>query len=292
MKSNQISEYKLELSNLYSNFNGSWNSRVSRSQRDIVSIQNDIIAFVENADNFSFTYQYDTDSTKADSSLIIAEEATYLFRWLKNDLDYFIDAPPRNYDYFLSQNLPDEPEIGEKYGIFNKLSGWLLRTESLSLALIVGLFGFGLLGSIGSTFIRSRIIDNRKEGNENSLVLSGLPGVMLNGISAAIIVFLVVKGAVIGDNLNPYVLFFVCLVASVFSEDVWRWAREKALGMSGVITGGEQSNVQHESSGQDSDTGEDDKVEEPENSEKTEEDPEPKDKKSTHGDEKSSSTEQ
>ena len=30
-----------------------------------------------------------------------------------------------------------------------------------------------------------------------------------------------------GDNLNPYILFFTCLVASVFSEDVWSWARTK-----------------------------------------------------------------
>jgi hypothetical protein len=48
---------------------------------------------------------------------------------------------------------PTKPKIGEDYGVFNRMTGWLLRTESMSLALIVGLFAFGLLGSLASTFV-------------------------------------------------------------------------------------------------------------------------------------------
>jgi len=91
--------------------------------------------------------------------------------------------------------------------------------------LSVGLFGFGLLGSIGSTFIRRRIKNIKDTEPDDSLVLSDLPGVLINGISAAIVLFLAVKGAVVvfssGDGkLNPYMLF-------LFSEDVWSWARKK-----------------------------------------------------------------
>lgn len=126
--------------------------------------------------------------------------------------------------------VPEKPKIGEQYGIFQSLSGWLLRTESMSLALIVGLFGFGLLGSMGSTFIRQRIKKGRDASAKDPV--PNLPAVLINGISSAVVVFLAVKGTLVifsGKDvaINPYVLFFTCLVAAVFSEDVWKWAQKK-----------------------------------------------------------------
>lgn len=130
----------------------------------------------------------------------------------------------------LKVNIPDKPEIGEEYGIFRSMSGWLLRTESMSLALIVGLFAFGLLGSIGSTFIRQRI----KTGIDTDIInfIPNLPAALINGISSAIVIFLAVKGMLIifsgkDSGVNAYMLFFTCLVAAVFSEDVWKWAQNK-----------------------------------------------------------------
>ena len=129
-------------------------------------------------------------------------------------------------DSGIGEQIPDRPNIGEDFGFFSQMSGWLLKTESPSLALIVGLFGFGLLGSMSSVFIRKRI-----NMTEDDLILSDIPGVLINGVSAAILVFLVVKGAIVifgdGGDLNPYALFFSCLVASVFSENIWLWARNK-----------------------------------------------------------------
>lgn len=128
--------------------------------------------------------------------------------------------------YGIPSDIPPRPKIGQDFGFFSQISGWLLKTESPSLALIVGLFGFGLLGSMSSVFIRRRI--NMKD---EDLILADIPGVLINGMSAAILVFLVVKGAIVifgdGGELNPYALFFSCLVASVFSENVWIWARNK-----------------------------------------------------------------
>jgi hypothetical protein len=129
-----------------------------------------------------------------------------------------------------NNTVPDKPKIGEQYGIFQSMSGWLLRTESMSLALIVGLFGFGLLGSMGSTFIRHRIRKGRDSNMKDPV--PNLPAVLINGISSAIVVFLAVKGTLVvfsgkESGINPYVLFFTCLVAAVFSEDIWKWAQKK-----------------------------------------------------------------
>jgi hypothetical protein len=63
-------------------------------------------------------------------------------------------------------------------------------------------------------------------------LVSNLAGVVIRGLSAAIVVFLAVEGGLAifssGSGApNPYVLLLTCLVASVFSEVVWDWAREK-----------------------------------------------------------------
>ena len=130
------------------------------------------------------------------------------------------------------QDMPERPNIGEEYGIFESMSGWLLKTESMSLALIVGLFGFGLLGAIGSSFIRQKITTDRPDQIED--YVPNLPVVLISGLSSAIVVFLAVKGAIVvfatkDANLNPYILFSTCLVAAVYSEDIWAWARKRLL---------------------------------------------------------------
>jgi len=126
--------------------------------------------------------------------------------------------------------MPQRPNIGEEFGIFESMSGWLLRTESMSLALIVGLFAFGLLGAIGSSFIRQKINTTEREIVPD--YVPNMPVVLISGLSSAIVVFLAAKGAIVVFStkdaaLNPYVLFFTCLVAAVYSEDIWAWARKR-----------------------------------------------------------------
>jgi hypothetical protein len=62
----------------------------------------------------------------------------------------------------LNEAFPKRPQLGDSsyLGPFGFVASWLLRTESLPLALITGLLGFGLLGSACSTFIRERISYN------------------------------------------------------------------------------------------------------------------------------------
>jgi hypothetical protein len=130
---------------------------------------------------------------------------------------------------------PAPPQPGSGWGPFGLIAGWLLATKSLPLTLIAGMIGFGLLGAAISAFVR-------RPGNAfEHAVLGDVSGVVIRGISAALVVFLSVKGSLAifstGDQEpDPYVLFFACLVGAVFSEDVWLWARGKFLGSFGATT--------------------------------------------------------
>jgi hypothetical protein len=125
--------------------------------------------------------------------------------------------------------IPERPSLGSYLGAFGFVARWLVSTESLPLALITGLLGFGLLGSACSTFVRERV----RQPSRGPLVMD-LPSVVIRGLSAAIVVFLAVEGglaifASTGSEPNPYMLLLTCLVAAVFSEDVWKWAHDKLL---------------------------------------------------------------
>jgi hypothetical protein len=120
------------------------------------------------------------------------------------------------------------PEPGSAWGPFGLVAHWLLRTKSLALSLITGMLGFGLLGSVIATFVRSGT------GKEGVSLTSEVISVLVRGLSAAIVVFLAVKGGLAvfaspDTEPNAYVVFFTCLIGAVFSEDVWTWARAKFL---------------------------------------------------------------
>jgi hypothetical protein len=111
---------------------------------------------------------------------------------------------------------------------------WLLRTKSHALALITGMLGFGLLGAAIATFVRT------PDNSAGSSPAGDAATVMVRGLSAAIVVFLAVKGglAIVATSEaepNAYVLFFTCLVGAVFSEGVWKWAKTK---LDGILSSG------------------------------------------------------
>lgn len=129
---------------------------------------------------------------------------------------------------------PAPPAPGSGWGPFGLIARWLLATKSLPLTLIAGMIGFGLLGSAISAFVR------RPGDAAAHAVLGEVSGVVIRGFSAALVVFLSVKGSLAifssGDQEpDPYVLFFACLVGAVFSEDVWLWARKKFLDSIGAL---------------------------------------------------------
>jgi len=133
--------------------------------------------------------------------------------------------------------IPNRPPLGESLGVLKYGAAWLLNAGSVPLAAIIGMIGFGLLGSVISTFVRERVASSKSGDDGVSAVaiphvlVSDLAGVVLRGLSAAIVVFLAVQGGLAvfaggQSDPNPYVLLLTCLVAAVFSEKVWARANE------------------------------------------------------------------
>lgn len=129
---------------------------------------------------------------------------------------------------------PTRSSPGYNLGPFSFVATWLLRTESLPLTALIGMFGFGLIGAAMRATAASPA---RREATALNDVLPNSPvaAIVLRSITAAIVVFLAIQGglAVASDreaSANPYLLYFLCFVAAVFSEEVWLWARGKLLG--------------------------------------------------------------
>lgn len=130
------------------------------------------------------------------------------------------------------KTAPSRAELGGRYGPFQGVSAWLIRTESLSLMTCVGLLGFGLLGAAASSFIRDQSSRRLAQLSQPQPLVSDLAAVVIRGLVAAVVVFLAVKGglsvfAVDAPDPNPYVLLLTCLVAAIFSEPVFEWARQR-----------------------------------------------------------------
>lgn len=124
-------------------------------------------------------------------------------------------------------SAPSPPQPGTQWGIFGLISGWLLRANSIALILIIGMLGFGLFGSMISSVVREYA--QRQQGQP---IVSDITSAVIRGLSAAVVVFLSVKGGLAvftTEDVEPnaYVLFFTCLVGAVFSEKIWEWAQEK-----------------------------------------------------------------
>jgi hypothetical protein len=128
------------------------------------------------------------------------------------------------------EDAPIRGDLKNYVGSFGVAISWLLSSESQPLVLIVGLLGFGLLGAACSTFVREVSV----KGTDGGALVDDLAGVVIRGVSAAVVVFLAVYGglAIFSSNAdpNPYAVLFTCLVGAVFSEVVWKWAQDRLAG--------------------------------------------------------------
>ena len=129
--------------------------------------------------------------------------------------------------------IPKRASFVDSLGKIGTISRWVLETEQMPVVIIIGLVGFSLLGATVSRAVR---VSQGAEANGSFTRLSfdDLVVVIAVGATAAVIVFLAAYGglAVLGSNAgdpNPYVLFVTCLVAAVYSEDVWTWARSRGV---------------------------------------------------------------
>lgn len=122
---------------------------------------------------------------------------------------------------------PKEPVPGTDWGWLGKSASWLIMPNAPDLILIIGMFGFGLLGAAISCFVNISPRIKRKHA-----LIEDLHIVIIRGFSAAIVIFLGTKGGIAiinngSNNPNPHVLFFTCLVGAVFSERIWDWAKKQ-----------------------------------------------------------------
>ena len=124
--------------------------------------------------------------------------------------------------------IPPTPREDTGLGAFAFFAQWLVSSRSLSLALISGMIGFGLFGSVmGRAFLPAH--------DEQGKPLDSWSGdVLLVGFSAAVIIFLASQGgmAVIASGnteLNPHVLFLACFVGAAFGDRVWNRAKVQLL---------------------------------------------------------------
>jgi hypothetical protein len=108
---------------------------------------------------------------------------------------------------------------------FAALSSWLRTQQSLELASIIGMLGFGLLGAAASTVVRTP--HNRKR---KLRIGDNLTSLVVSGTTAAFATYLAVKGSLAvvstdGAEPNPYVLLLTCFVAAVYWEEAWERVR-------------------------------------------------------------------
>ncbi|MDO9254733.1 MAG: hypothetical protein Q7U54_04405 [Bacteroidales bacterium] len=225
---NLKSKLKLSFSNslveYYKNFMQSYINRTAQI-RAIVKLADDEFK----RDLFSFSQDFSDYVTKAsrpDSTNTHLEDK---FEFYPYNRTYYLGMEYFSMDNYSIQ-LPTVPTPGDELGIFKGIAQWLIKPYSMALVLIVGMLGFGLFGAVISTFVKEEKAS--PELKEHGIIINDVTGVIIRGVSAAIVIFLGVKGGLAvfstGEGEpNPYALFFTCLVGAVYSERIWEWAKEK-----------------------------------------------------------------
>lgn len=119
---------------------------------------------------------------------------------------------------------PKSGVTGEEWGnVFVFLIRPIAQSKNVDVLLVCGMLGFGLLGAAIAIFITGT-------GQDNVLTSYNLVQVIVRGFSAAIVVYLALRGgvALISNNSgdpNPMALFLFCFIGAVFSDRIWGWAR-------------------------------------------------------------------
>lgn len=165
-----------------------------------------------------------------------------LYNIVKNDTPPKFDNSRREYSKLLVpfSISPVKPETNINVDSLSNntvfraffITNIVVRDESQTLALIIGLIGFGLLGAIIGTFSRANAETNI---TSKSIIINSIFTTIIKSFSASMISYLSIKGGLsiltsnTENNANPYFILFVCFLASVYSEEIWQWAKKKIL---------------------------------------------------------------
>jgi hypothetical protein len=120
--------------------------------------------------------------------------------------------------------VPQLPERGSGWGPLARIFDWLLATDSVDVVVIIGMLGAGLFGSAVGTFVAASV--RKKGGNIHNAPLSHL----IRSFAATMVVYLGLKtgvafAAVGNPDPDPYLMLFLCFIGTVYSDDVWKWAK-------------------------------------------------------------------
>jgi len=156
-----------------------------------------------------------------------------VLRDVKDNEDYWApslstDQMPSIDNAFRDIEPPPSPRGVGNLGFFGFSAKWLVAQGSLTLALLFGTLGFGMIGSVVA-----RAIAPQSTGSAEAPPRGG-GDTLLVGVTAAMIIFLAAQGglAVIAGNgpaINPYILFLAGLVGAAFGDRIWEAARLRLL---------------------------------------------------------------
>tara|TARA_R110002012_G_scaffold321917_1_gene552265 strand:- start:1797 stop:3386 length:1590 start_codon:yes stop_codon:yes gene_type:complete len=158
-----------------------------------------------------------TGNSRLDSSYILQNYynphlSSYQSNLAKPDLYLYLSADVRD---------------GSEWGFFGFLANPLIRTQSSELVLLMGMFGFGLLGASLLSFQQLSNNGDFVETFKTKPLIINFGNVLARGVGAALVIYLATKGglsifsASSTTDANGYILLLTCFVGAVFSEKVW-----------------------------------------------------------------------
>lgn len=125
-------------------------------------------------------------------------------------------------------DIPDRGIFGSDLGLVGKYYSWMISVRSIEITYLIGLVGFGLIGSLISRYID----DARKILEETEF--SGVLSTLIVAFSAALFVYTASFG---GLNIvfasdgapNPYIVLTSCFLAAIYADRIWLYAKDKIL---------------------------------------------------------------
>lgn len=142
-----------------------------------------------------------------------------------------------SYRSYIAEN-PTDPFIptfvknGSEWGFFGFMANYLIKTQSSELVLLMGMFGFGLLGASLLSFQQINNNGNFINAFKTKPLILNFGNVLARGFGAALVIYLATKGGLAifsagtTTDANGYILLLTCFVGAVFSERVWNRIRK------------------------------------------------------------------
>jgi hypothetical protein len=178
----------------------------------------------------------------------LKEDLENLIEHTKDSSAFFIHYNRINYStntlYFTTYNrffiesntvpyIPTYIKNGSEWGIFGFLANYLIKTQSLELVLLMGMFGFGLLGASLLSFRRIKINGDFMSVLKTEPLIQNFGYVLARGLGAALVIYLATKGGLAifspgatTTDTNGYILLLTCFVGAVYSDKVWSSVRK------------------------------------------------------------------